>query len=192
MDENNKTSKKILSEIEKEKILEILKNRMENNNYLDIKLDWEQIINKLISEPNKLWSINQMEITGGEPSIIGIDENTKEYIFCDTSRESPEGRRSLCYDRKALDERKKNKPENSIMDLAKSMDIEVLDEEDYRKLQKLGEFDTKTSSWIKTPEEVRKLGGALFCDRRYNRVFTYHNGADSYYGARGFRGKIRV
>lgn len=155
-------------------------------------LEWESIQSKLEQNPDKLWSLFEMERTEGEPDVIGYDETKEEYIFVDCSKESPKGRRSICYDREALEARKKHKPENSAMDVAAEMGIQLLTEEEYRTLQTIGEFDLKTSSWIQTPAEIRDLGGALFCDRRYNHVFVYHNGSDSYYGVRGFRGSLRV
>lgn len=173
-------------------LLETLKSRFENNMNLHEGISWEDVQSKLEAKPDKLWSLNEMEATGGEPDVVAYDEGTGEYIFFDCSPESPKGRRSICYDREALDARKKHKPENSAMDMATYMGIEILTEEQYRDLQDLGKFDLKTSSWIRTPERIRKLGGALFCDRRYDTVFLYHNGADSYYGARGFRGCLRV
>jgi hypothetical protein len=155
-------------------------------------LAWDQIQAKLEANPEKLWSLSEMERTGGEPDIVGHDKKTGEYIFYDCSSESPKGRRSLCYDREALDGRKENKPKDNAIDVAAAMGIELLTEQQYRELQTLGEFDTKTSSWIKTPSNIRKLGGALFCDRRFDTVFVYHNGAESYYAARAFRGALRV
>ena len=155
-------------------------------------LEWVKVQARLEANPEKLWSVNEMERTGGEPDVIGRDSQTGEYILCDCSAESPKGRRSLCYDREALESRKEFKPENNAMDMAAAMGIELLTEEQYRELQKLGNFDTKTSSWVKTPSAIRKLGGAVFCDRRYDTVFLYHNGAESYYGGRGFRGSLRV
>lgn len=155
-------------------------------------LDWDKIYAKLHDSSDKLWSLNEMERTGGEPDVVGYDKNTDEYIFIDCSMESPIGRRSFCYDHEALESRKKHKPVNCAIDMAAAMGIELLNEDQYRELQKLGNFDMKTSSWIRTPVEIRKLGGALFCDRRYDHVFVYHNGADSYYGARGFRGSLKV
>ncbi len=155
-------------------------------------LEWAKVQARLEANPAKLWSLNEMERTGGEPDVLGYDNQTGEYIFYDCSAESPEGRRSFCYDREALEARKANKPENSALGMAADMGIEILSEEQYRELQKLGNFDLKTSSWVMTPAGIRKLGGALFCDRRYDHVFTYHNGADSYYAARGFRGSLRV
>lgn len=185
-------SKKQLSSEQSLALLDILKSRFENNNNRHSGLDWNTIQTKLEANPEKLWSLHKMEATEGEPDVVGYDEKSKEYIFFDCSPESPKGRRSLCYDRKALDARKENKPKDSVMDMAAEMGIEVLTEEQYRELQELGNFDTKTSSWIQTPEAIRKLGGAVFCDFRYGHVFLYHNGADSYYAARGFRGAISV
>ncbi len=155
-------------------------------------LEWEKIRTKLKANTEKLRSLNEMEKTGGEPDVVGYDKKTAEYIFYDCSLESPKGRRSVCYDREALESRKENKPEDNSIDMATAIGIELLTEEQYRELQKLGKFDTKTSSWVKTPSDIRKLGGALFCDRRYNTVFVYHNGAGSYYAARGFRGLLKV
>ena len=155
-------------------------------------LAWAQVQTKLEASAEKLWSLNEMERTGGEPDVVGHDERTGKYTFYDCSSESPKGRRSLCYDREALESRKQHKPENNALDMAAAMGIELLTEEQYRELQRLGEFDTTTSSWIRTPSQIRKLGGALFCDRRYDTVFVYHNGAESYYAARGFRGSLRV
>jgi hypothetical protein len=155
-------------------------------------LEWALLQAKLEANADKLWSLSEMERTGGEPDVVGYDKKTGEYIFYDCSAESPKDRRSLCYDREALDSRKENKPKDNAMDMAAAMRVEVLTEEQYRELQKLGNFDTKTSSWVKTPPDIRKLGGAIFCDRRYNTVFVYHNGAESYYAARGFRGSLRV
>jgi hypothetical protein len=155
-------------------------------------IDWVKVRAKLEKQEEKLWSLGEMEKSGGEPDVIGHDKKAGEYIFCDCSAESPAGRRSFCYDREALNSRKEHKPKNSAMDMAAAMGVEILTEEEYRELQKLGEFDTKTSSWIRTPADFRKLGGALFCDRRYGRVFVYHNGAESYYAGRGFRGAVRV
>jgi len=155
-------------------------------------LDWTEVQAKLEAIPEKLWSLHEMEETGGEPDVVAYDQKSGEYVFCDCSAESPKGRRSLCYDREALEARKEHKPENSAVDMAAAMGVELLAEEQYRELQKLGNFDSKTSSWVKTPFNIRKLGGALFCDRRYDAVFVYHNGAESYYAARGFRGSLRV
>lgn len=173
-------------------LLGVLKVRFENNSGRHKPLEWSKVQAKLETCPEKLWSLNEMERTGGEPDVVDFDEKTGEYIFFDCSAESPKGRRSLCYDREALDSRKEHKPENNAVDMADAMGIDLLTEEQYRKLQLLGVFDTKTSSWVKTPAAIRKLGGALFCDRRYGQIFLYHNGADSYYGARGFRGSLRV
>lgn len=177
---------------QREELITTLKSRFDKNRYRHEGLEWTAVQAKLLSNPEKLWSLHQMEMSGGEPDLIGTDRETGEYLFCDCSAESPKGRRSLCYDRAALESRKEFKPENTAVDLATSMGIELLTEEQYRSLQQLGTFDTKTSSWIKTPAEIRQLGGAIFCDRRYNHVFTYHNGADSYYAARGFRGILKV
>jgi hypothetical protein len=185
-------NKKDLSTKQRGELLSLLKDRFEKNVNRHKGLEWDKIRAKLEANTEKLWSLNEMERTGGEPDVISFDKMTGEYIFYDCSTESPKNRRSLCYDREALESRKENKPENSIIDLAGTMGIEVLNEVEYRDLQKLGNFDLKTSSWIKTPSEIRKQGGALFCDRRYDHVFVYHNGADSYYAARGFRGLLRV
>ena len=155
-------------------------------------LEWDTVQARLSASAEKLWSLSEMERTGGEPDVVSHDKETGEYIFCDCSAESPSGRRSVCYDREALEARKEFKPKDSAMNMAAAMGIEILTEEQYRELQKLGKFDTKTSSWVKTPSEIRKLGGALFCDRRYDTVFVYHNGAESYYAARAFRGSLRV
>jgi len=181
-----------LSPKQREELLKVLTARFEKNMNRHKGLDWAKVRAKLESNPEKLWSLNEMESTGGEPDVVGHDEKAGEYVFCDCSAESPKGRRSLCYDREALDSRKEHKPKNNAIEMAAAMGIELLTEELYRDLQKLGEFDTKTSSWVQTPSEIRKLGGAIFCDRRYDHVFTYHNGAESYYAARGFRGWIRV
>ena len=175
-----------------EELLRELKARFEKNMSRHKGLEWAEVQAKLEAKTEKLWSLNEMERTGGEPDVVGFDKKTGEYIFYDCSAESPKGRRSVCYDREALESRKEHKPENNAIDMAAAMGIELLTEEQYRELQKLGDFDTKTSSWVKTPTDVRKLGGALFCDRRYGNVFVYHNGADSYYSARGFRGELRV
>ena len=185
------SSKNITLE-QQEALLKILKSRFGKymNRHKDIR--WIEVQAKIATSPDKLWSLNEMEKTGGEPDVIGFDEAMKEYIFCDCSEESPKGRRSICYDREGLESRKEHKPENNAVDMAAVIGIELLTEDQYRKLQELGEFDTKTSSWIKTPSEIRKLGGAIFGDRRYDRVFVYHNGAESYYGVRGFRGLLRV
>ncbi|MBE2226801.1 MAG: DUF4256 domain-containing protein [Ignavibacteria bacterium] len=188
----NKSAKKVLSAKQKEELLEMLKTRFENNMVRHKGLVWDKVQSKLEANPDKLWSLGEMERTGGEPDVTGYDKKTGEFIFSDCSAESPAGRRSLCYDRDALNARKEHKPKNSAIDLASEIGIEILTEEQYRELQKLGEFDLKTSSWIQTPPEIRELGGAVFCDRRYNTVFLYHNGAESYYAARGFRGSIKV
>lgn len=181
-----------LSSDEQNELIKTLKTRFEKNPNRHENIKWEEVQKKLESNSEKLCSLNEMERTEGEPDVIGYDENTKEYLFFDCSAESPKGRRSFCYDRKALDSRKENKPKNNAVDLANEIGIEILDEEQYRYLQTLGNFDLKTSSWIKTPDEIRKLGGAVFCDKRYNTVFLYHNGAESYYAARGFRGVLKV
>ena len=188
----NINSKKDLSPKQREELLKALKARFEKNMHRHQGPEWAQVQAKLEAHAEKLWSISEMERTGGEPDVIGHDKKTGEYIFYDCSAESPKDRRSLCYDRDALESRKENKPANNAMDVAAAMGIELLTEEQYRALQKLGNFDTKTSSWVQTPSAIRKLGGALFCDRRYNTVFVYHNGAESYYAARGFRGSLRV
>ncbi|HRI19464.1 MAG TPA: DUF4256 domain-containing protein [Panacibacter sp.] len=186
------SNKKQLSPQQSEGLLSTLKARFEKNMNRHTGLDWAKLQAKLEANTDKLWALNEMELTGGEPDVVGFDKKTGEYIFYDCSAESPKDRRSLCYDRKALDSRKENKPKDCAIDMAAAIGIEILTGEEYRNLQKLGEFDTKTSSWIKTPDDIRKLGGAIFCDRRYNTVFLYHNGADSYYAARGFRGSLRV
>lgn len=178
-------------------LLSTLKVRFEKNTNRHKGLEWNQVLTRLKDHEEKLWSLNEMEATGGEPDVVsdaatGNDKRRTEYVFYDCSPESPRGRRSLCYDRKALEERKEFKPKNSAIDMAEQMGIELLTEDQYRALQQLGEFDTKTSSWILTPSGIRKLGGALFCDRRYNAVFVYHNGAESYYAARGFRGLLKI
>lgn len=177
---------------QREELLRALKARFEKNMNRHQGLEWAKVQAKLEAHPEKLWSLNEMEGTGGEPDVVGYDKKTGEHIFYDCSAESPKGRRSVCYDREALESRKEFKPKDTAMDMAATMGIEILTEEQYRGLQKLGDFDTKTSSWLKTPSEIRKLGGAIFADRRYDHVFVYHNGADSYYGARGFRGSLRV
>jgi hypothetical protein len=186
-----KSNKKELSQKQREELLSTLKARFEKNMKRHKDVEWAKIQAKLETNKEKLWSLNEMETTGGEPDVVSHDKKTGEYIFYDCSAESP-NRRSFCYDRVALDSRKENKPKNNAVDVATEMGVELLTEEQYRELQQLGSFDTKTSSWIKTPSEIRKLGGALFCDRRYNHVFVYHNGAESYYAARGFRGFLRV
>ena len=184
--------KKELSPKQREELLGALKARFEKNMNRHKGLEWAKVQAKLEAKAEKLRSLNEMERTGGEPDVVGHDKKTGEYIFYDCSAESPKDRRSLCYDREALESRKENKPKDSAMNLAAAMGIELLTEEQYRELQKLGEFDTKTSSWVKTPSDIRKLGGALFCDRRYDTVFLYHNGAESYYAARAFRGSLKV
>ena len=189
---HNVESKNKLSPEQREELLETLKSRFEANMKRHKGLEWADIQTKLETNPDKLWSLNEMERTGGEPDVLGHDKNTDEYIFYDCSAESPNGRRSVCYDREGLESRKKYKPDNNAIDMAAAMGIELLTEEQYRDLQKVGKFDTKTSSWLKTPSDIRKLGGALFGDFRYGQVFVYHNGADSYFGARGFRGSLRV
>jgi hypothetical protein len=181
----------MLSRTQHEKLLKALKARFEKNMNRHQGLEWAKVQAKLEANPEKLWSLHEMERTGGEPDIVGHDEKTGEYTFHDCSAETPKGRRSLCYDREALESRKEYKPKDSAVAMATAMGIELLTEEQYRQLQKLGNFDTKTSSWVKTPAEIRKLGGALFCDRRFNTVFLYHNGAESYYAGRGFRGSLR-
>lgn len=177
---------------QREELLRVLKARFEMNQNRHKGIDWSKVQARLVANADKLWSLNEMEQTGGEPDVVGYDKNTGEFIFADCSPESPKGRRSICYDRRALDSRKENKPVSSALDMAVAMGIEILTEEQYRELQNLGEFDLKTSSWVKTPDDVRSLGGAIFCDRRYGKVFVYHNGAESYYSSRGFRGSLRV
>ena len=188
----SKSTKRELSRQQREELLSALKARFEKNSERHKGLEWSKIQAKLEANPEKLWSLNEMERTGGEPDVVGFDKKTGAYSFYDCSPESPKGRRSICYDREALEARKEHKPENSALDMAAAMGVEILTEEQYRELQKLGNFDLKTSSWVETPSNIRKLGGALFCDRRYNQVFLYHNGADSYYAARGFRGSLSV
>jgi uncharacterized protein DUF4256 len=185
-------NKNQLSSQQRAELLTALKVRFEKNMNRHKGLEWAKVQAKLEANTEKLWSLHEMERTGGEPDVIGHDKKTSEYIFYDCSGESPKGRRSVCYDREALESRKEHKPGNNAVDMASAMGVELLTEEQYRELQKLGDFDTKTSSWIKTPSDIRKLGGALFCDRRYNNVFLYHNGAESYYAARAFRGSLRV
>ena len=191
---NNKNifNKKELLPEQIEELLHVLKTRFESNMDRHKDIEWVEVHAKLEANTHKLWSLNEMEITGGEPDVVGYNEDKDEYIFYDCSAESPKGRRSICYDRQALESRKKNRPENNAIDMASAIGIEILTEEEYRYLQRLGQFDLKTSSWIKTPTEIRKLGGAIFCDRRYDHVFVYHNGAESYYGSRGFRGSLGV
>lgn len=191
-DGDNMKNRKELNQKEVEQLLLILKTRFENNNNFFPKVDWENIQKKLENSKNKLWILNEMEKTGGEPSLVEFDLENNEYVFYDCSKESPINRRNMCYDNEALKSRKANKPENNVIDFAKDLGIEILTEKQYYKLQKMGSFDLKTSSWIQTPNEVRTLGGALFCDRRYNKVFTYHNGAESYYSSRGFRGCVKI
>jgi hypothetical protein len=186
---NNKTK---LSAEQQADLLKVLKSRFEKNMNRHKGLEWTKLQAKLETNKDKLWSLHQMEESGGEPDVVGYDKKTGEYIFYDCSTESPKERRSLCYDRKAWEERKEHKPDDNAMDVAAEMGIDILSEDEYRELQKLGKFDTKTSSWVKTPSDIRKLGGAVFCDRRYDTVFLYHNGAESYYAARGFRGSLRV
>ena len=185
-------TKKALSPAQREELLGALKSRFEKNMDRHKGLEWTKIQAKLEANTEKLWSLNEMERTGGEPDVVSKDKKTGEYILFDCSAESPKGRRSVCYDREALEARKEHKPKDSAVEMAAAMGIELLSEEQYRELQELGDFDTKTSSWVKTPSDIRKLGGALFCDRRYDQVFLYHNGAESYYGARAFRGSLRV
>jgi hypothetical protein len=185
-------SKTMLSPKQRDDLLRVLKARFEKHTNRHQGLEWTKVQAKLEANTETLWSLNEMETTGGEPDVVGFDKKTGEYTFCDCSAESPKGRRSVCYDREALESRNENKPKNSAMDMAAAMGIELLTEEQYRELQKLGDFDTKTSSWVKTPSDIRELGGALFCDRRYDTVFVYHNGAESYYAARAFRGSLRV
>jgi hypothetical protein len=186
------SGKKSLSPEQGADLLRALKARFEKNMKRHQGLDWSKVQPRLEAKTDKLWSLHEMERSGGEPDVVAYDKNTGEYVFYDCAAESPAGRRSLCYDREALDSRKEHKPKDSAMDLASAMGIELLTEEQYRELQRLREFDTKTSSWVKTPPNVRQLGGALFCDRRFDTVFVYHNGAESYYAARGFRGSLRV
>ena len=184
--------KKKLSATQQQALLQILQARFEKNKGRHKGIEWTKVQERLEAQPAKLWSLEEMERTGGEPDVVAHDKKTGEYIFFDCAAESPKGRRSICYDHEALASRKENKPENSAMEMASDMGISLLTEEEYRELQKLGNFDTKTSSWVVTPAAIRKLGGALFCDRRYDTVFLYHNGAESYYAARGFRGSLRV
>ena len=189
---NINSNKKDLSPKQREQLLRALQSRFEKNMNRHQGLEWAKLQAKLETNTERLWSLNEMERTGGEPDVVGHDKKTGEYIFYDCAAESPKGRRSLCYDREALDSRKENKPKDNAMGMAAAMGVELLTEEEYRELQKRGNFDTKTSSWVKTPSAIRKLGGALFCDRRFDTVFVYHNGAESYYAARGFRGSLRV
>lgn len=186
---SNKTS---LTPAQQQELLQLLETRFQKHKDRHPGIEWASVRERLQANPKALWSLSEMERTGGEPDVVSQDTTTGAYVFYDCSAESPKGRRSLCYDRKALDSRKKNKPAGSAMETAEAMGIELLTEEQYRQLQRLGAFDEKTSSWVKTPEEIRARGGALFCDRRYNTVFLYHNGAESYYAARGFRGSLQV
>ena len=187
-----KANKRRLEPAQRAELLTGLKERFEKNMNRHNGLEWTKVEAKLVASPEKLWTLSEMERTCGEPDVVGIDKKSGEFVFNDCSAESPKGRRSLCYDREAWESRKEHKPENSAAEMAADIGIELLTEEQYRELQTLGEFDLKTSSWVQTPGDVRKLGGAIFCDRRFGRVFTYHNGAESYYGARGFRGSLRV
>jgi hypothetical protein len=189
---NINSNKKDLSPEQREELLRALKARFQNNVNRHKGLEWDKVQAKLDANAEKLWSLNEMERTGGEPDVVGHDKKTGEYIFYDCSAESPKDRRSLCYDRDALESRKEHKPKDSAIGMSAAMGIELLTEEQYRELQKLGSFDTKTSSWVKTPSDIRELGGALFCDRRYDTVFVYHNGAESYYAGRAFRGSLRI
>ena len=189
---NNRSNNKELAPEKHEELLSALKARFEKNMNRNKDLEWVKVHAKLESNHEKLWSLNEMERTSGEPDVVGYDKTTGEYVFYDCSAESPKGRRSLCYDGEALESRKQHKPDNNAIDMAAAIGIELLTEEQYRELQKLGNFDTKTSSWVKTPADIRKLGGAIFADYRYGHVFVYHNGAESYYAARGFRGSLRV
>ncbi|MGE8645142.1 DUF4256 domain-containing protein [Acinetobacter vivianii] len=186
------TKNKKLDPAEVAALLEILKMRFEKNMHRHKDLNWSYIEDRLQQKPEKLWSLNQMEDTGGEPDVVSLDSKSSEIIFYDCAVETPKGRRSLCYDRAALDARKEHKPENNAVEVAEAIGIELLTEEEYRQLQSIEQFDLKTSSWVKTPEDIRKLGGAIFCDSRYGRVFTYHNGAQSYYATRGFRGRLTI
>jgi hypothetical protein len=190
--QNINSNKKDMLPEQREELLRALKVRFEKNMNRHKGLEWAKIQAKLEAKAEKLWSLNEMEKTGGEPDVVGHDKKTGEYIFYDCSAESPKGRRSICYDREALESRKEHKPEDSAINMAAAMGVELLTEDQYRELEKLGNFDTKTSSWVTTPSHIRKLGGALFCDRRYDTVFVYHNGAESYYAARAFRGSLRV
>ena len=189
---NTNSNKKKLPPAQYEELLRTLKARFEKNMNRHKGLEWKQVQAKLEANPKKLWSLGEMEKTGGEPDVVAHDKKTGEYIFFDCSPESPKGRRSVCYDHEALKARKEHKPKDSAMNMAAAMGVEILTEDEYRELQKLAVFDTKTSSWVKTPSDIRKLGGALFCDQRYGQVFLYHNGAESYYGARAFRGSLRI
>lgn len=188
----SKTPAKSLTADERKKLISVLEARFAKNMSRHKGIAWSKVLARLEAKPAKLWSLQEMERTGGEPDVIGMDKKSGEVIFCDCSPQSPAGRRSLCYDRAALNARKEHKPKNSVIDLAAEMGVELLTEAQYRELQQLDEFDTTTSSWVATPPDIRKLGGALFCDRRYNTVFVYHNGAESYYAARAFRAMLRV
>jgi hypothetical protein len=190
--DNKNSNKKELSPEQRKNLLRVLKARFEKNMNRHKGIGWADVQAKLEANTEKLWSLNEMERTGGEPDVVGDNNQSGEYVFYDCSVESPKGRRSICFDREALESRKEHKPENNAMDMAVAMGIELLTEGQYRELQKLGKFDLKTSSWVQTPASIRKLGGAIFCDRRYDTVFVYHNGAESYYAARGFRGSLRV
>jgi uncharacterized protein DUF4256 len=192
MRQPSKRNRKALPSEQRQALLRALKTRFEKNTHRHKGLEWAKVQAKLEANTEKLWSLNEMERTGGEPDVVGHDKKTGEYIFVDCSAESPKARRSVCYDGEALESRKENKPADNAMDMALAVGIELLTEEQYRELQKLGNFDTKTSSWVKTPSDIRRLGGALFCDRRFDTVFLYHNGAESYYAARGFRGSLKV
>ncbi|HPA22897.1 MAG TPA: DUF4256 domain-containing protein [Ferruginibacter sp.] len=187
-----KAIKTNLSKDEMNLFLKILQNRFEKNVNRHKGIDWDKVQKRLLANPKKCYILSEMENTGGEPDVVGFDKKTNEYIFYDCAAESPKDRRSICYDQAALDARKENKPRHNAIEMATEIGIEILSEDEYRELQKLGEFDLKTSSWVKTPADMRKLGGALFCDRRFNRVFAYHNGAESYYAGRGFRGSLKV
>lgn len=186
------STKKELSAEQAKALLEILKQRFENNSQRHKGIAWNKVQQRLEERPDKLWTLDTMEETGGEPDVVGYDKKSDSFLFYDCSAESPKGRRSLCYDRQARDARKEHKPQSSAREIAASMGIDLLTEAEYRELQQLGEFDTKTSSWVQTPDAIRKRGGAIFCDRRYDTVFCYHNGAESYYAARGFRGSVKV
>lgn len=192
MMKNTRNTKKELSSKSSEELLATLKERFGKNMSRHNGVAWNKVLSRLVANSDKLWSLAEMERTGGEPDVTGYDKKSGEFIFCDCSAESPAGRRSLCYDREALESRKEHKPKNSAMDLAAEMGIDILTEDEYMAFQKLGKFDTKTSSWVKTPADIRKLGGAIFADYRFERVFVYHNGAESYYAGRGFRGKLKV
>lgn len=192
MSKTTSSNKKALTAAQRAELLQVLKDRFEKNKKRHKDIDWSKLQAKLEASPAKMWSLYEMERTGGEPDVVGYDKKTGEYIFYDCAAESPKGRRSVCYDRAALDARKEHKPKTSAMDMANEMGIKLLTEDQYRELQKLGAFDLKTSSWVQTPPQIRKLGGALYCDRRYDTIFLYHNGAESYYAARGFRGELGV